>query len=214
MTIKKKIEFFVEKSSVNYKIPKHFTLEVIPYFVKQNIDKVLDFGAGRYLILTKILVKHFSEVLVVETKKQREDIFKRHNDFIKNHKLKILEYEELKKSNQSYNLILLSNVLHIVPFVEKRIEMLNTIEEKLVLGGYLYIKCAGEKISHVLNVNHKRKFGDGYAFIFRQEKGMFFATFRTGFSLDYLNSFIPQKLMLHKKFKVNSKEISIVYKKV
>jgi len=208
------IEFVIEKSSVNYKVPKHFKNEVIPYCLNCNIQKVVDFGAGKYLILTKILNKNFPEIFIVETENQIVEIKKKFDEFIRIENISLLGYEQFRKLNNSFDLIVCSNILHIIPIKEKRIEILNVISEKLKNGGFLYIKTAGNSISHISDSKKSKKYGDGYAFIFRKENQKNLATFRTGFSIEQLISMIPNEMKIQKEFIINSKEISIIFRKI
>ncbi|MHA1285335.1 MAG: CheR family methyltransferase, partial [Promethearchaeota archaeon] len=153
------------------------------------------------------------QIFVVETKNQLVEIRKKFEKFIEIENISLLSYGQFKKTNEKFDLIVCSNILHIIPLKEKRMEILNTICKKLKNGGFLYIKTAGESISHISSSKRVIKYGDGYAFIFKKKNNKNFATFRTGFSKKQLISIIPKELKIQKEFKINSKEISMIFKK-
>lgn len=211
---RKPIVFILEKSSTNYKIPAHFRNEIIPYLKKNNIDKIIDYAAGRYLVLTKILLKHFSKVVIIETKKQIEEILKNYDNLIKKENLDFFSSESFFSNKTRYKVIILANVLHIIPFEEERKTLLLKIVEKLTGGGFLYIKTAGKSIASIHSSNKKNRYADGYYFKFKTHDNKIYATFRTGFTLEKLLSYIPEVLNMEKKFIVNSKELSVMFKRI
>lgn len=210
---RKPIVFILEKSSTKYKAPNHFHKEIIPYLKKNNINLIVDFAAGKYLVLTKILLKYFSKVFIVETKNQIEEILKKFNNLITIEKVEILTSESFLFNKNRYEAIILANVLHIIPFEEERKTLLLKIAEKLTIGGFLYIKTSGKSIPSINSSNKGNKYSDGYYFKFKTLENNIYATFRTGFTMEKLLSYIPEVLKVEKKFIVNSKELSIMFKR-
>lgn len=210
---RKPIVFILEKSSRNYKAPVHFHKEVIPYFKNNNIKRIVDFAAGRYLILTRILIKHFNKVIVVETKNQIKHILNELSNIIEKRNIEICNSNDFFSNKSQYNAIVLVNTLHIIPFEEERTTLLKKISEKLAFGGFLYIKTTGKSIPSIKSSDKINRYNDGYYFKYRSTKSKIYATFRTGFTLETLLSYIPETLRVEKKFIVNSKELSIMFQK-
>ena len=210
---KKPIIFILEKSSTNYRVPTHFQNEIIPYLKKRKIEEIVDFAAGRYLVLTKILIRHISNVSIVETKIQIKEILKNFRLFTEKENVEILSTERFFSNNKRYKAIILANTLHIIPYEEERKTLLLKITEKLAIGGFLYIKTAGKCVPNINSSNRKNKYNDGYYFKFKTLENKIYATFRTGFTLEKLVSYIPEVLKIEKKFIVNSKELSIMFKR-
>ncbi|KKL79946.1 hypothetical protein LCGC14_2009700, partial [marine sediment metagenome] len=109
--------------------------------------------------------------------------------------------------------VILANTLQIIPVEDERKTLLQKIVDKLNIGGLLYIKTAGKSLSGRSSLNKRNKYNDGYFFKFKNRQNKIYATFRTGFTLEKLLSYVPDVLSIEKKFIVNSKELSVMFKR-
>jgi len=200
-----------EMSSRAYKVSKLFSKLVFPYLLEYGCTDVVDFGAGRYLLVTKRLVRLFKTVCVVETQNQINEILSRHERFIKEHGIQLMDFSE--PSDKKYDAIICTNVLNVIPDPQERKVIIRKMESMLVKDGLLVIKVPGKCLTNVRRSNHWFRHGDGYAFPFKRKDHIIYATFRAGFTAEKLVKICAELLDFDRIFINNSKDVIISFRK-
>jgi SAM-dependent methyltransferase len=178
---KKNIVVDVTLSAPRYLKPVSILPDVLAYLrteKKIGIKSVLDFGAGK-LRNARYLVKHGYEVYAVEFEaqfKQYDLSAKQLSEANKNANFRELIFPgEFKKCGKKFDLVLLSNVIHIIPAPKHRVMVLRLCADKLRDGGYLLW------ISQYGDTHYKdrlvHKIGDGFLLHVGGERSTFYREF-------------------------------------
>lgn len=147
----------------NFKIKKENTAistgtsigtKYIALKVNKNI-KILDYGAGKLRNSTYLFENGFKDITLIDSKEQiaKWDNLKYNFD-------KIYSIEEVEFINESYDYILCSYVLNVIPDYKERANVLTNIEKLLDKNGLAVIEVRGE--NSLNSVKYKEDYLDGY----------------------------------------------------
>lgn len=105
--------------------------KILPFFKEHNVEKVLDFGCGRYLRDSLLLAKHHIFVDAVDLEEQIRRIDPR-----KSRRVHSLSTEI---SDKNYDATLLNFVIQVLPTQEQRTEILEKVYSVIKDEGYLVL---------------------------------------------------------------------------
>jgi hypothetical protein len=192
----------VENSAPSQNIPAKSVIIASEIIYKLGVRSIVDFGCGRLRNIPS-LEKHFNKIILVDTKVQCDKI--KNNSLFKSH-YELYSTEEFANLNNTYDAIFLILVLHIVPEISVRKEILNIIPSKLSANGFLIVDVpTGEKY-YRQKCNEKNRYNDGWIMGTGNIK-----TFYKQYSAIELDNFIIEnsKLKLSQKINVDKHLIRI-----
>lgn len=128
--------------------------KILPFFKEHNVEKVLDFGCGRYLRDSLLLAKHHIFVDAVDLEEQIRRIEPK-----KSRRVHSLSAEIIDKE---YDATLLNFVIQVLPTQEQRTEILEKVYNAIKAEGYLVLSVRNPK-----DIRHSVKprgipFNDGF----------------------------------------------------
>ncbi|MFW6016206.1 MAG: hypothetical protein ACOCRK_07180 [bacterium] len=125
--------------------------------LKNDNVSVVDFGCGR-LRNVSVIMDNFNEVILVDTKKQCERI---KNNKLNEFNLPLYSVESFVKLEKEYDIIFLICVLHIIPSIDKRKEIIDLITSKLKYNGFLVIDVPQAEGYYYKKLDEAEKYNDG-----------------------------------------------------
>ena len=116
-------------SSSKTKPNKMMREEVLPFLLENNVQKILDYGCGKFLRDSLLLTENGFEVDAVDMEEQIEIIDKE--------KAKRMHGLSTKIKDNNYDAALLNFVLQVLPTEKQRKETLKNVYNAIRKGGYL-----------------------------------------------------------------------------
>ncbi len=141
-------------SSTKTKPNKIMREEILPFFTKQQISKVLDYGCGKYLRDALFLTREGFVVDAVDTEEQVLRI----DESLAN------ELSALASDipSDKYDAALLNFVIQVLPTHEQRMDVLEKVSASLKTGGYLVLSLRNQNDINTYVKPKGQPFNDGY----------------------------------------------------
>lgn len=144
--------------------------KILPFFREHDVEKVLDFGCGRYLRDSLLLAKHGISVDAVDLEEQIRRIDPRKSKCIHSLSTDILD--------KNYDATLLNFVIQVLPTQEQRADILEMVRAATRDEGYFVLSVRNSKdIRHFVkpkglpfNDGFLMRRNGGYTFVKTYEK--------------------------------------------
>jgi len=130
----------------------------------QDGDVVVDVGCG-YLIGTKELLKHHGTVYAVDTEIQADRVASRLDEISTSPRFGgFLTLDQLEASDISLDGAYLVNVLHTIPTVDRRLDILAAVRSRVKDGGFLLIDVPSYEYYYSQRMTKQNALEDGHYF--------------------------------------------------
>lgn len=185
----KEINIVVENTAIKNGVAK--SVKEIEKYINKN-SNILDYGCGRLRNSFYLLKKGYTNISILDTVNQIEKNKKEYNlNVFKN------VYVLGQNINDTFDCILLTYVLNVIPYKEERIKTIKQIYSLLKNNGLLVLEIRKEK--DILNNKNIVPFQDGYLIGKNKTK-----TFQKNFSQEEINFYFKDFIILEQKQTNNS----------
>ena len=156
--MKSKIIVRVENSAPSQSKPAKSVSWATDILRNNGVNEVVDLGCGRLRNL-KVLKEGFKSITLVDTLLQCQRI---RDEVKKNKKVKLLSNIEFVKENKKYDAIFMISILHTIPIIKERKNLISLAISKLKLNGYLIIDVPTGVTYYRNRCTGENKYKDGY----------------------------------------------------
>ncbi len=132
-------------------------------FKQENLNKVAEIGCG-LLANTPHILDSFPFVILVDTKAQYQRIKNKLDDLksIYSSYKEFMDVESFLNKELQLDGAIIINVLHILPLITKRIELLNGVHRNLKKRGFIFIDVPSNETYYRNIVKTAKPYEDGY----------------------------------------------------
>lgn len=156
---KKQIKFRIENSAPSQKRPAKAVRWSAPILQAEGVQNVADVGCGRFRNLG-VLIKHFPKITLVDTPYQCERIrpLLEH----KKHGITLIDNVQFEASDKKFDGIFCISVIHTIPKIEERDNIVMNIYRKLKIGGFFVLDVPVHETYYARKCTKENEYEDGW----------------------------------------------------